>query len=129
VHFEKREIIFLIDTTKTDDDTKVLLIVASKIDDHLKIKGIDTTPLPFPNETIADKDILILKLEPLEKAYVKLNTFENKIPLCYRLKISQLNPISKKMIETEISFSIAEKQKGVDDLGEELAERLIKHFE
>jgi len=128
VKFEKKEIVFLIDTTSTADDTKVLLIVASKIDDNLKVRGISTKPIPFPNDTIIDRNILCLKLERLDKAYVKLNTFEGKIPLCFRLRMSQTQPSSKTMIETDISFSIDKKQQGVDELGVSLAERLLRHF-
>ena len=126
--FEKREIVFLIDTTSTADDTKVLLIVASKIDDNLKEKGIKTKPIPFPNDTIIDGNILCLKLERLDKAYVLLNSFQDKLPLCFRLRMSQIQPQSKKMIQTVISFSIPEKQRGVDELGVYLAERLLRHF-
>ena len=128
VKFEKKEIVFLIDTTSTSDDTEVLLIVASKIDDNLKTKGIHTEPIPFPNDTIIDENILCLKFERLDKAYVKLNTLEGKIPLCFRLRMSQTQPFSKKIIETDISFSIDKKQQGVDELGVNLAERLMRHF-
>ena len=128
VKFEKKEIVFLIDTTGTTDDTKVLLIVASKIDDNLKVKGIKTKPVPYPNNSTIDGDILCLKLERLDKAYVKLNTFERSMPLCFRLKMSQTQPTTKKMIETNISFSIDKKQQGVDELGVDLAERLSIHF-
>ncbi|MCU4157461.1 hypothetical protein J1N10_15900 [Carboxylicivirga sp. A043] len=126
--FEKMEIVFLIDTTGTSDDTKVLLIVASKIDDNLKVKGIKTKPIPFPNDTSIDVNTLCLKLAKLDKAYVKLNTFESKIPLCFRLNMTQIQPDSKKMIETDISFSIDRKQQGVDELGTEVANRLLRHF-
>ena len=102
--------------------------MASKIDDNLKVKGVKTKPIPYPNDTIIDGSILCLKLERIDKAYVKLNTFESKIPLCYRLKMSQTQPATKKMIETDISFSIDKKQQGVDELGVDLAERLLRHF-
>jgi len=128
VKFENKEIIFFIDTTGTPDDTKVLLIVASKIDDNLSVKGIKTKPIPYPNDTVIDENILCLKLEKLDKAYIKLNTSESKMPLCFRLKMSQTQPASKKMIETYISFSIDNKQQGVDELGVYLAERLFRHF-
>jgi len=128
VKFEKKEIVFFIDTTGTSDDTKVLLIVASKINNNLKLKNIDTKPIPYPNDTIIDRNILCLKLERLDKAYVKLNTFESEIPLCFRLKMSQTQPDTKKKIETNIAFSIDKKQQGVDELGVDLAEKLLKHF-
>ena len=127
--FENREIVFLIDTTSTADDTKVLLIVASKIDDNLKAKGIKTKPIPYPNDLIFAGNTLCLKLERLDKAYVKLNSFESKIPLCFRLKMIQTQPTTKRFIETDISFSIDKKQQGVDELGVELAERLSRHFD
>ncbi len=102
--FKEKQIVFLIDTTGTLDDTRVLLIVASKIDDNLKAEGITTTPIPYPNDTIIDENILCLKLETLDKAYVKLNLFETKYPLCFRLRMSQTQSSSRRMIETEISF-------------------------
>jgi hypothetical protein len=128
VKFEKKEIVILIDTTSTADDTKVLLIVASKIDDNLKVNGINTKPIPYPSDTVIDENILCLKLEILDKSYVKLNTFEKNIPLCFRLKMTQTQSSEKRLIETIISFSIDKKQQGVDELGVDIAKRLLRHF-
>ena len=92
-------------------------------------RKIDEEGIPYPNDTIINSKILCLKLETLPKAYVILNTFDKAIPLCFRLKMIQIQPKTKKSIETNIAFSIAQKQQGVDELGEKLSESLIPHFE
>ncbi|MFC2104988.1 hypothetical protein ACFLS4_06530 [Bacteroidota bacterium] len=126
--FNNREIIFQIDTTGSSHDTKVLLIVASKIDDNLKLNGILTKPIPYPNDTIIDNNTLCLKLENLELAYVRLNTFGKEIPLCFRIRLTQTQPLTRKLIETNISFSADKQQQGVDELGVAVANELLKHF-
>lgn len=128
--FKSNEIVFLIDTSRTADETKVLSFVASKIDDNLKNHGIKCSPVPYPSDSIIASNIVCLKLEALDEAYVSMGVFNPKgYPLCFRLKLSQVQPISKRPIETTASISIPEMQKGVDDLGVELAKRLRVHFE
>jgi len=126
--FDNKLIVFQIDTTGTPDEIKTLLIVASKIDDNLKIKGIKTVPIPYPNDTIIDNRTLCLKIENLKMAYVKLNMFENRLPLCFRFRITQTQPKTQRMIFTDVSVSIDKKQQGVDDLEVDLANRLYEHF-
>ena len=126
--FQKNEIVFQIDTTGSADDIKVLLVVANKIDDNIKANGIHTKPIPFPNDTLIAEDVLCLKLEMLDLAYVKLNTFERKIPLCFRVRMSQTQPQSKRLIQSEISVSIDNKLVGIEEMGVAIANDLTRHF-
>lgn len=126
--FDNKLVLFQIDTTGTPDEIEANIIVASKIDDNLKLKGIETYPIPYPSDTIIDKSTLCLKIEYLKMAYVKLNIFENKLPLCFRFKITQTQPKTKRIISTEISISVDRKQQGSDDFGVDFANKLYKHF-
>jgi hypothetical protein len=126
--FEINRIIFQIDTTATSDETKLLLRVAIKIGDNLKSKGITTQLIPYPKDTVIDKNTLCLKLEMLNLAYVKLNTFESEIPLCFRIGVTQTQPQIRRKISTDISISVAKKKQGIEEVGVAMAERLLRHF-
>jgi len=130
--FDNKIIIFQIDTLCSRQESVLLLIVASKIDDNLTKKGITTKAIPFPSDTIIDSNTLCLKFELLKRAYVKLNPLESQIPLCFRDKVTQsqhqTQTKTKKIIESIISISIDKKQQGVDQMGVAFAEKLLKHF-
>tara|TARA_B110000240_G_scaffold169961_1_gene193291 strand:+ start:508 stop:648 length:141 start_codon:yes stop_codon:yes gene_type:complete len=42
--------------------------------------------------------------------------------------MTQTQSSEKRLIETIISFSIDKKQQGVDELGVDIAKRLLRHF-
>lgn len=125
--FENKKVIFEIDTSCSKQGIKFMFVVTSKIYENLKKSGIETTPIPFPNDTILDTNTLCLKFEYLKTAYVKLAAF-GKIPLCCRVKVTQVQPKTENLITSVISVSVDKMEEGVNKMGVAFTKELIRHF-
>lgn len=125
--FSEKLIVFQVDTALTRDQAHPLILVIDRTSTHLKPHGFDFEIIPYPSDTIIDKETLMLKFEKLPDAYVKLRG-NSKLPLCSRMRVSQPNSKEKKRIETEIAISVPGFEQGLEQLSAELAKRLKSHF-
>ena len=79
-------------------------------------------------DSIKTKNDLILSFEFLKPAYVKLNTFGAKIPLCNRFEIRQIYPVNRNLIRTIVSISVDKENEGTLQFAEAFTKRLLRNI-
>ncbi len=74
-------------------------------------------------------NVLKIKFEMIEPAYVKLNTFSPRLPLCNRFEVTQINKLLEKQnrhIKTTLSISVDEEENGLGQASKALADLIYK---
>lgn len=125
--FDEKLIIFQVDTSLTKNQAHQIILAIDRTSTNLKPFGFDFKLIPYPSDTIVDKNILFLKFDRLPEAYVQIKG-NSRLPLCSRMEMTQINAPKKKKIETKIAISIPDFERGLEQLGMELAEKLKEHF-
>ena len=128
-----RNVIFAIDTLGSEESYQAIERITSELSSNLSKDGIQCTTVRMENiqPTDNDKNSLFFMMSLTKPAYVKLNTFEPKTPLCNRIIMKQGNylaPNPKHRIETIISISINKNDEAIQPLGEELADKILVHL-
>ena len=126
---EQNNIVFQLDTTDSKND-KATFLVCKIIRDNLDANGIKVNAILFPTDSILDSNKLCLRFTPLSMAYVVTNAFQADIPLCKRIRITQIEPKvnPKKSISTDISIAIDKFEDNIEAFGVDFSKKLLKHF-
>ena len=125
--FTEKIVVFQIDTAMTDKEVQPYLLAIDRTMSNLEPLGFSCKIIPYPADTIISQEVLMLRFEKLPNAYVKLDS-SPEIPACYRMKVTQPNSTAKNKVETNISISIPDFRKGLEQFAEAFAEQLTAHF-
>ena len=119
--FSSRLVVFQIDTSGTEEDTRPCLLAVDRIGTYLDSLQIEYDIIPYPSDTVISEAIPIFRFERLEDAYVKMNTVQRKVPTSYRMTITEVNSGGRRQIQTLAAISIPEFRKGLMQFGKAFA--------
>ena len=124
------KIYFMVDTTDTKKDIAFITTIIDQIGNNLKTFGFCYEIINQSTfEKMTTKEELVLSFRLTKPAYVQLNTFNPKgIPLCNRIEILQIQPITEKLIETTASISVDNEEEGIKQFVADFTTRLTKNI-
>jgi hypothetical protein len=124
------KIYFKVDTTDTQKDITFITTILDKIGNNLKTIGFSYEIINQATfEKMTTKEELVLSFSLTKPAYVQLNTFNPKgIPLCNRIVILQIQPVTGKLIETTASISVNDEEEGIKQFVADFTNRLTKNI-
>ena len=116
-------------TAESEEEKVFFETIVNSINKELQNQGFSCELI---NQNVLDsikiKNDLILSFEILKPAYVKLNTFGGKIPLCNRFDIEQVYPINKNLIKTAVSISVDKENEGILQFAKAFTNKLLKNI-
>ena len=115
-----------IDTVESKDGKDFLYKIANQLSGQLNSNGLECVVTDITSAT--DKTSLTIKLSLLRPAYVKLESLEAKIPLCNRVTFEQIEPKTKKRIDTTLNISVDKEEDAISPLTDDLTKRILKQL-
>jgi hypothetical protein len=121
------KVVFLMDSTDSRKGKEFNETLGKLLSESLTEKGLAASHA-FRQENL-EPDVLVIKFEMLEPAFVKLNTFGADIPLCNRFEIFQLNKLPEKQntqIKTTLAISVGKEGSGSMQASKALADLIYE---
>jgi hypothetical protein len=117
-----------VNTIESEEEKVFFETIVNSINNELQNQGF-SCELISQNvlDSIKSQNDLILSFDLLKPAYVKLNTFDAKIPLCNRFDIEQIYPINKNLIKTVVSISVDKENEGILQFAKAFTNKLLKN--
>ena len=124
------KIYFIVDTADTKRNIDFLTTILHQIGNSMKSFGFSYEIINQATyEKMTTKEELVLSFSLTKPAYVQLNTFNPKgIPLCNRIEILQIQPVTGKLIETTASISVNDEEEGIKQFVADFTNRLTKNI-
>ena len=123
---QNNRIVLTIDTVESKDGKDFLYKIANQLSGQLNSNGLECVVTDITSAT--DKTSLTIKLSLLRPAYVKLESLEAKIPLCNRVTFEQIEPKTKKRIDTTLNISVDKEEDAISPLTDDLTKRILKQL-
>lgn len=112
---ETRQVIVVIDSAANDEATRFLSDMAVLLQDALYRKGFDCG-LQYGRHGLyspEEPDDVVIALTLQKPSYVLLNMWDNKLPLCHRIAVSQIRPARRKTLDSTVSIAFDRESDGI----------------